>query len=333
MQAHASKGFPLKEYGLLMHMPAVRAELCMSEVHARHLHDMLSTLRLIKTGADKGRIKANALPLPRVEPWSRIVQQATPTLLLLQNNRRSRQHQAIEIRGERGDGRGYKPEVFLLSCPSCGQVKDCAKHRLYTNNASCITCRGCHRNTTSIRWRCNHNVPWHQCLTHREHVFWCGTAAIPPAGSGCKRPDPTTSEARHVHKRRRLGSLGQGDQRAPTYVNSAASSSNFENKRNKKENNRYGDRLPPKGEVRRSSWAWQAHTAERGGVPGVCSNPDSDHPSSQLSEHLPGAKPQEPLESQPSKRVKLDCFKQVPACRGQCPTVWTIHQYCPHCHG
>ena len=40
-----------------------------------------------------------------------------------------------------------------------------------------------------------------------------------------------------------------------------------------------------------------------------------------------------PKLSNPAKKAKVDSASHVPTCKGLCPKVWTIHQYCPHCHG
>ena len=228
------KGFPLEEYGILKHMPAVRAELCLSEGHASLMHSMLCSIRLIKGGADKGSLKASALPLPRVEPWSSILRQVPPTLPELLENRRSRLHQAIETKGERGDGRGTKPMIFMLDCPSCGHAKDCAKHQLYVTSARCVTCRHCLRNASSLRWRCSHGLPWHTCLHHRETGFWCGRAPAEASHKSRKRPATHLASASLLAKRRKLGSLGDDTQRVTTSVNSATSPAKELEKKQKK---------------------------------------------------------------------------------------------------
>jgi hypothetical protein len=50
MQTHIGKEFVLGDYGLLMHMPAVKAELCLSPALAQNLHNMLCMMRAIKIG-------------------------------------------------------------------------------------------------------------------------------------------------------------------------------------------------------------------------------------------------------------------------------------------
>ena len=35
----------------------------------------------------------------------------------------------------------------------------------------------------------------------------------------------------------------------------------------------------------------------------------------------------------PAKRARLEPVINIVRCRGNCPAVWTIYQYCPNCHG
>ena len=120
MQTYVGRGFLLKHYGLLMHMPAVKAELCLAPEMASKLHDMLCTTRSIKTGPEQNMLKASPQGLTRLDPWMAIVSKANPTLLTLLANRNSRRHEAITSRGERGDGRDLRPISFLSNCPHCG---------------------------------------------------------------------------------------------------------------------------------------------------------------------------------------------------------------------
>ena len=294
------------------------------------MHDMLGSLRLIKGGGDKGRLKASALPLPRVEPWSRIIREVPPTLPNLLQARRSRHNQAIEIRGERGDGRGTKPTHFMLSCPRCGTRKDCARHSLYTTSARCVTCRSCKRNSSSLKWHCSHGSPWHQCHSHREEGFWCGRAPAGRTQGSSKRTAPHIASACLLSKRRKLGSLGSDTQEVTTTINSAPSTEHFEPKKNPKERSRHGGRQPLKGDGKEGSWAWQAHcrALSRGNEVSP-SPPDLGSSSSLASSTQNGARANlyGSLTSLPFKKPRLA------KCKGQCPKIWTIDSYCPDCHG
>ena len=73
-----SKVFLLMQYGVERHLPAVAAEVCIAEGVSKTLHDMLLTLREIKQGIQKGKIKSSAAALPRIEPWLQIIAK-TPT--------------------------------------------------------------------------------------------------------------------------------------------------------------------------------------------------------------------------------------------------------------
>ena len=76
----------LKQYGVEMHLPAVAAEVCIAEGVSKTLHDMLLTLREIKQGMQKGKIKFSAAALPRIEPWLQIIAK-TPTPLRIESPR------------------------------------------------------------------------------------------------------------------------------------------------------------------------------------------------------------------------------------------------------
>ena len=274
------------------------------------------------------------MPLPRLEPWSRTIRELPPILPKLLEERCSRQHQAIQEKGARGDGRGIRPSVFLLSCPKCEAVKDCARHRLYTSNASCVTCRECLRNTSSLKWLCTHRVQWHKCPIHREHGLWCGTRVTLQEGKGGKRPNLQQATTRLQTKRRRLGSLGQGTQKAHQDLNSALPSSPFEPKNKSKGTCRYGDRQPPKGEWRQESWASQQLSAKSTEVHAMVSpNPLQPGSSSSSVSSLVRANPRGSQSTQPPKKARLCSSNLVKPCRGNCPKVWTIELYCPNCHG
>jgi hypothetical protein len=327
------KGFPLESFGILRHMPAVQAELCMTAHVAEQLHHMLCSIRSIKQGPDKHKLKASANALPKLEPWSRIIAQVPPILPTLMKDRSTRRELAIETRGERGDGRDLKPSEFLLTCPSCEAQKDCARRILYSTSAAGVTCPQCHKSTTSTRWLCSHKVPWHLCQLHREHGFRCGTKA--PGQS--KRPDPFKAEARFKAKVKRLGALGAEGIFIPRKrVNSTPPSSDFEHKKIKKEKGHYGECPPPKEDERRGCRALYASQAAQGSS-GISLNQQailcgsSTLPSSyysQVKASRPGV-----LDSRPAKRARPAPVKHAQTCKGNCPVSWTIDQYCPHCHG
>ena len=107
-QAYHTKSFILGDYGIHMHVPALRAELCLDPGVSERLHMMLITIRAIKQGPLKGMIKASASPLPRVEPWESIVAKNPHPLPQIVLARKQRNIANITIRGERGDGRDLR---------------------------------------------------------------------------------------------------------------------------------------------------------------------------------------------------------------------------------
>ena len=108
MVSSKAKGFIMKQYGMLMHMPAVQAELCVAPQVASKLHDMLCTLRAVKQGPNKHRLKASAQSLPRFETWEPIISKAPPILLTLKAARDKNRHDQRQPQGKSAH-RGEQP--------------------------------------------------------------------------------------------------------------------------------------------------------------------------------------------------------------------------------
>ena len=83
-----------------MHVPAVAAEVCLEEGVNKNLHSMLLTIRTVKQGPHKGDIKSSAGPLPRVEPWIRIVLKAPAPLTNIMEKRARSRLESINPVGE-----------------------------------------------------------------------------------------------------------------------------------------------------------------------------------------------------------------------------------------
>ena len=205
-QSYRSKSFILEQYGIMMHLPAIRGQLCISSEVAHNMHTMLITIRTVRQGPHKGLLKSSNAPLPRFEPWETITAKAPHPLPKIVETRRARQLDNITIRGESGNGRDLRPQQFLLSCPSCDTLKDCANNTLFKVAAVSLTCQSCKRNTTSTKWLCSHAIPWHTCEYHREPGMRCGLKRSKGIGN-CMR-DTFKAEQRLLNKHRRLGPLG-----------------------------------------------------------------------------------------------------------------------------
>ena len=105
--AYRSKSFLLEDFGLRMHIPAIKAELCTSKEVGAKLHLMLLTIRSIKQGAESGKLKASAMPLPRYEPWGAVISKSPHPLPQILESRKLREHDSINMRGEKG-GEGHE---------------------------------------------------------------------------------------------------------------------------------------------------------------------------------------------------------------------------------
>jgi len=178
-----AKSFRLANYGLEVHLPAVNVELCLEAGVAEKLHTMLVMLRSCKQGTNKGMLRASAAPLPKREPWDVILRPAPSPLQSIIANKRARKNDAISTRGERGDGRELRPQAFHLSCPSCSNLKNCVRVKLFTTTARGLTCNNCKLSTSSTRWLCAHGIPWTRCYIHREPGFRCGAQGLPHPSS------------------------------------------------------------------------------------------------------------------------------------------------------
>jgi hypothetical protein len=361
-QTQKAKGFILQEYGISMHLPAIKGQLCVAKEVSHRIHTMLISIRAVKQGTHKGLLKASAAPLPRYEPWESITAKAPHPLPKILENRRNRQIDNINVRGEGGDGRDLRPSQFDLSCPSCSVVKNCAYNTLFKTAAVSLSCLNCKRNTSSTKWLCSHAIPWHTCEYHRELGMRCGNKRS--KGIGMIVPDRGKAEQRLNNKLRKLGPLGSDDLRlqntlssnegqcadnspstrhSETMANSAGSTSSqcmpnltpshqvkqiLNLKKNKERS--YGELPTPKRETVQRSQLWDLHNGNR---------PDnkeigSEHPRdlcNKLSKVRPS--PREPSPPAKKARVEQCASRHARACRGGCPTVWTIQQYCPDCHG
>ena len=109
------------------------------------------------------------------EPWDAILPK-NPGLPHILQRHREQQVQDISIRGQRERTKLIQPRSFPLTCPYCGNVKECSKTRLYTSRVRSITCNTCNRAIVASKWSCPCALPWLQCQAHRRNGFACGIA-------------------------------------------------------------------------------------------------------------------------------------------------------------
>ena len=358
------KAFPLSHYGLEVHLPAVKAELCLDAGVATSLHNMLASIRLIKQGNHKGKLRASAAPLPKKEPWFNTLAPGPTPISKIMNSRRDNMHANIMIRGERGDHRELRPSVFFLKCPSCGHIRDCARVRLFTTTARGLTCNSCKKSTSSTRWRCEQDIPWTSCPVHREAGFRCGVRSMPSRqglNSSLRQGSLKALRARQA-KLSRIGSLGEPKSLLISSLNSVGPHPMRRTMVQKITKKRRGIRPAPKragvkgrpGKLNISpsslgigndehcvnlterhanhttSIYWLAHSSN-GQPRGTTSS--NKHSIDSIVHHDAGSKTGGP--HKPAKIAKLcePFSKQAPACKGNCPHIWTIESYCEYCHG
>jgi len=357
------KAFHLAQYGMEVHLPAVRAELCLEAGVATTIHNMLSRIRLIKQGEHKGKLKASAAPLPKKEPWFDMLAPGPTPLNNILNSRRDNLHNNIMIRGERGDHRELKPQFFYLSCPSCSNARDCAHVKLFTTTARGLTCSKCKKSTSSTRWCCEHGTPWTRCPVHRETGFRCGARSLSTfkgSKSGLRQASLKALKGRQA-KLSRLGSLGEPKSLLVFSRNSVGSHSNKGTLVHRKIGKRRGKRPTPKREggggrlgmpnnkvlaneypespnslgvgidehvhdyshIISTSRHWQAHMGQ--------GQPEGDTTSHKY--HNAGSEIGTALNPAKKARLSKPFSTHASRCRGNCPAVWTIESYCEACHG
>ena len=266
------------------------------------------------------------------------------------------------MRGERGDTRELRPQVFFLKCPSCGIFRDCANVKLFTTTARGLTCSTCRKSTSSTRWCCEHGTPWTSCLVHRETGFRCGAQRLhlkKATSKGSLWVRSLKALKGRQARLSRLGSLGEPKRLLDSYSNSVGSSTKRGTMVQKKIIKRRGKRPPRKGEGgggrlgvlnksptclvlgigneqhaehdyyhHSTSIYWQAHS--HNGLPEGNASSDIANIKAHHEAGSDFARPHKPAKR---ARTCAPSFTQAPACKGNCPRVWTIESYCELCHG
>ena len=85
-------------------------------------------------------------------------------------------------------------------------------------------------------------------------------------------------------------------------------------------------------DYRAGSRHWQAHL-KRGPSHARPNESGKDVNHRYASSHNTGLIEGDDLVSAKRAKTKASCISHVTTCSGRCPEVWTIDNYCPHCHG
>ena len=132
-----------------------------------------------------------------------------PTLPTLVQKERARQHDNIELRGQRGDWRDLRPSSFLVTCPKCKGLKDVAGCELYGTAAKVLLCTACRCSSTSSKLHCSHGISWLQCPIHRPIGFRCkGTRISKHKGTKASFLHKARLNKANLKRLERIGSLG-----------------------------------------------------------------------------------------------------------------------------
>ena len=188
---HKGKDLLLSDYGLYCHMSAIGATLCVEPAISIEIHNMLMAIRKAKGPTGDDMLKSTSLPLPKFEPWSPFIGKSSLSLPSLVLRRNAKHIEAIEYKGQGGEGKDTKAREFMLTCPKCKVPKDAARCKLYAAAARVLFCSSCRTSATSTRWHCDHGIPWHSCKEHRAWGFRCGGLRKPKRPQGSP-PWPST---------------------------------------------------------------------------------------------------------------------------------------------
>ena len=180
VQAYQGSELLLDWLGIFVRAPAVQATLCLAPEISLHIFNMLTTIRRAKGPGGTDMLKGSSLPLPRLEPWASTLKailiaraaHSAPSIPQIVQRNAERAIDNISIRGQLGDGRDLKPNMFCITCPGCSAGKNVAKCTLYTTHARVLYCAAC--KISSSKWHCSHGLTWITCPLCREAGFRCG---------------------------------------------------------------------------------------------------------------------------------------------------------------
>ena len=140
---------------------------------------------------------------------------------------------------------------------------------------------------------------------------------------------PLKASKRHQAKINRLGSLGEQKSPHMSFVNSAGFASRFKTKIIEQTiKRRQGKRPTPKRDRIQSRPAIaQTKLIPSSYIPCLGSDLRTKTPNARDQQGVPQYPPR------PPKRARTAGSESTTRCRGNCPTIWTIFQYCLICHG
>ena len=81
----------------------------------------------------------------------------------------------VDVRRTMGRMQG-DVQTFLLRCPHCDSVQDCARKTLWKHYVwQSLVCQQCGVHSSSARWHCPCATRWADCSRHRLLGFACGS--------------------------------------------------------------------------------------------------------------------------------------------------------------
>ena len=169
----------LAQYGFAQHVSCVSAQLSLVPEMAAATHNMLASLKGVKSKAKITHAIMSKYSFPKRPPWiDMCTSQAIPDTV----SRLISQHEEdICLRGNTHNLAGTRPSIFVLICPKCHRARNVARRRLFNKNKRIqIKCKHCKCVSTSSKWNCECGVTWGRCATHRSIGFRCGSVRKAP---------------------------------------------------------------------------------------------------------------------------------------------------------
>ena len=199
----------LGKYGIVQHVPAIAAKLCLESEISSVVHRMLLASREIQgSGSGPQLLHRGEMLWPRHPPWAHL---CGSTMLV--RARDSAKDQALSNITSRGQppaisSQREKPAVYVLFCPNCDKPADFAKRKLFWNRTwQQITCNSasCRRTAVSSRWCCPCGTSWAKCEVHRSLGFACGA----DRGQVSQQYTRAAAEGKCLRDLKRLSELGE----------------------------------------------------------------------------------------------------------------------------
>lgn len=175
---------PLAKYGIDSFMPMLTSRITISQELQRSIHFAVCAVTSGSRGREgfAGQLPTQRFHFAKFEPWD--LTKRTALLFDSATRRLAHLKRHPNIPSDIGifdsECEDCKPCTFLVACPNCGHVRDCANSWLFrpTQHVA-ILCTACRHFTSGRRWHCECRRAWITCPLHRASGFACRPVARP----------------------------------------------------------------------------------------------------------------------------------------------------------